>query len=83
MPYGTGKYTYELVDNWAKMPADWSFRDVGGISTDANDRVYILNRSEYPIVVLDREGNLLDKWGKDFFNRAHHNHGADRWSNIL
>ena len=71
MPYGTGKYTYELVDNWAKMPAGWSFRDIGGISTDARDRVYILNRSEYPIVVLDREGNLLDKWGKDFFNRAH------------
>ncbi len=71
MPYGTGKYTYELVDNWAKMPEGWSFRDVCGISTDTRDRVYILNRSEYPIVVLDREGNLLDKWGKDFFKRAH------------
>ena len=72
MPYGTGKYTYELVDGWAKLPEGESFRDVGGIAIDdTNDRVYILNRSDHPIMVLDREGNLLNMWGEGFFNRAH------------
>jgi len=71
MSYGAGEYTYELVDGWAKLPEGWSFLDVGGIAIDAQDRLYILNRSDYPIMVLDREGNLLNKWGEGFFNRAH------------
>ena len=71
MPYGAGKYTYELVDGWAKLSEGGSFKDVGGISTDAQDRVYILNRSERPIMVFDREGNRLTSWGEGFFNRAH------------
>ena len=70
MPYGSGKYTYELVE-WAKLPPGLSFLDVGGISTDAKDNVYVLNRSQYPIMVFDREGNLIKKWGEGFFNRAH------------
>ena len=72
MPYGAGKYTYELVDGWAKLPEGESFRDVGGIAIDdTNDRVYLLNRSDHPIMVLDRAGNLLNMWGEGFFNRAH------------
>lgn len=72
MPYGAGKYTYELVDGWAKLPEGESFRDVGGIAIDdTNDSVYILNRSDHPIMVLDRAGNLLNMWGEGFFNRAH------------
>jgi hypothetical protein len=71
MPYGTGKYTYELVDGWAKLPEGWSFLDVGGVSVDSQDRVYIFNRSDHPIIVLDREGNFLTSWGEGLFKRAH------------
>ena len=71
MSYGAGKYTYELVDGWAKLPEGWSFLDVGGISIDAQDKVYVLNRSDRPIMVFDHEGNLLNSWGEGFFNRAH------------
>jgi len=70
MLYGTGKCSYELVDGWAK-PKGWSFIDVGGVSTDSQDRVYILSRSAHPVAVFDREGNLLTSWGKEFFKRAH------------
>ncbi len=71
MPFGAGEYKYELVENWAKLPEGWSFLDVGGICIDNQDRLYILNRSQYPIIVLDREGNLLNSWGEGFFNHAH------------
>ena len=71
MLYGAGKYTYELADEWVKMPEGLSLLDVGGISVDAQDRVYVLNRSKYPIIIFDREGNVLKKWGEDLFNRAH------------
>jgi DNA-binding beta-propeller fold protein YncE len=72
MPYGSGKYTYELVDSWAKLPKGASFLDIGGISVDAQDRVFVLNRStEHPVMVFDREGNFLTSWGQGLFKRAH------------
>jgi len=71
MLYGTGKYRYELVDGWARCPEGWSFIDVCGLSIDSQDRVYILSRSAHPVMVFDREGNLLTSWGEEFFKRAH------------
>jgi len=72
MPYGSGKFTYEMVDGWAKLPKGASFLDIGGICIDAQDRVFVLNRStEHPVMVFDREGNFLTSWGKGLFKRAH------------
>ncbi|MEE9399167.1 MAG: peptidyl-alpha-hydroxyglycine alpha-amidating lyase family protein [Dehalococcoidales bacterium] len=71
MRYGAGKYTYELVDGWAKYPEGGSFLDVCGLSIDSQDRVYVLNRSDNPVMVFDREGSLVTSWGQGFFQRAH------------
>ena len=71
MFYGTGKYTYQLVDNWAKLAEGESFFDVGGICIDKEDRVFVLNRSAHPVMVFDRGGNLLMSWGEGGFNRPH------------
>ncbi|MFC1911962.1 peptidyl-alpha-hydroxyglycine alpha-amidating lyase family protein [Chloroflexota bacterium] len=45
--------------------------DIGGIAIDNQDRVYILNRSEHPVMVFDRKGNYLSSWGEGYFSRAH------------
>ncbi|MBM2824368.1 MAG: hypothetical protein HW402_32 [Dehalococcoidales bacterium] len=71
MPYGTGRYTYELVDGWAKCPEGYSFLDVGGLCVDAQDRVYVLNRGTRPVMVFDPQGNLLASWGDGLFERPH------------
>ena len=71
MLYGSGKYTFELIDRWAKLPEGESFLDIGGIAIDNQDRVYILNRSEHPVMVFDREGNYVSSWGEGYFNRPH------------
>jgi len=71
MRYGTGDIQYELVDDWARVPAGWSFVDVCGIAVDKEDNVYVLNRSEHPVIVFDREGRILRRWGHGFFRRAH------------
>ena len=42
MSYGTGKHTYELVEEWAKLPEEWIFGEVGGLSIDWKHRVYSL-----------------------------------------
>ncbi len=71
MAYGSGNYTYELVDWWAKLPAGWSFIDVGGIAIDEQDHVYVLNRGPHPVIVLDRDGKFLGSWGEGYFKRPH------------
>ena len=71
MSFGSGKYTYELVDGWAKYPADWSILDVGGITIDKQDNVYVFNRGAHPLIIFDREGNLQSTWGEGLFKRAH------------
>ncbi len=71
MLYGTGKYTYELVDGWAKIPKGWSFDSVPSLFVDSQDRVYVFSRSAHPVTVFDREGNLLTSWGEGLFNSPH------------
>lgn len=77
MLYGTGKYTYELVDGWMKTPKGIEVIAASGLSIDSQDRIYVINRSAHPVMVFDREGNLLTSWGKGLFTCAHgRHHGA-------
>ncbi len=71
MYYGEGNLRYELMPDWAGLPQGWSMPDVCGLAVDQEDNVYILNRGEHPIIVLDREGRFLKAWGEGFFSRAH------------
>jgi DNA-binding beta-propeller fold protein YncE len=68
---GTAEYTYDVVENWAKLPAGWSFREVAAVGVDAHDNVYCFNRGEHPMIIFDRDGNFLRSWGEDLFPRAH------------
>jgi len=60
---GTGEYTYELVRDFLKMPAGQSLGIVSRVATDAQDRVYVFQRKNPPVVVFDRDGNYLGEWG--------------------
>ena len=71
MRVGSGAYTYETVDGWAKLPEHWSLGWIGGIATDRNGRVYCFCRGTHPMIVFDREGNVVDHWGEDLLNHAH------------
>jgi hypothetical protein len=67
---GTGKHTYERVEDWLKLPAGWALGQTG-IVTDARDRVYLFNRSEHPLIVLDRAGAFFTSWGEGMLSSAH------------
>jgi hypothetical protein len=69
--YGGGKYSFELVDGWAKLHNEESFIDVCGIAVDRQDQVYILDRGKTPLMVFNRDGDLISSWGEGYFNRAH------------
>ena len=60
---GNDKHTYELVEDWVKLPKGWTL-DQTGIVTDARDRVYLFNRSEHPLIVLDCDGVFATSWGE-------------------
>ena len=68
---GTTTFTYEVLENWAKLPAGWSFKEVGAVAVDAQDHVYVFNRGAHPMMVFDRDGDFLRSWGEGIFPRAH------------
>jgi DNA-binding beta-propeller fold protein YncE len=67
---GADKYTFELLEGWGKLPEGWILGQTG-IVTDSRDRVYLFNRSEHPLIVLDRDGNFLTSWGEGVLTSAH------------
>ena len=74
---GSGKYTYTAILDWAKLPADGTFETVSAVATDSEDRVYAFQRKDPPVMVFDRDGNLLSSWGNGSFEFAHGIHIAD------
>jgi len=53
--------------------------EVGGIAVDEQDNAYVFNRGEHPVIVFDRDGNVLRSFGEGIYhNRAHGIHyGVD------
>ena len=68
---GTGKYTYTLIKDWARLPEGESFGMVSAVATDSQDRVYAFQRKDPPVLVFDRDGNLLSSWGSGVVTDPH------------
>ena len=64
---GSGEYTYELVEGWAKLPEGWKFTQVAAVAVDEDDFVYAFNRSPHPVIVFDPDGNFVRSWGEGPF----------------
>jgi DNA-binding beta-propeller fold protein YncE len=60
---GTGDYTYELIPDFLKLPDGEKFGLVSRVGTDSQDRVYVFQRKDPPVVVFDRDGTYLGAWG--------------------
>ena len=68
---GSGRFTYEIAVDWEKLPPGYSWTDAAAVATDSQDRVYVFNRGEHPMIVFDSEGNFIKSWGEGVFTRAH------------
>ena len=68
---GSGGFTYEIAVDWEKLPPGYSWTDAAAVATDSQDRVYVFNRGEHPMIVFDSEGNFIKSWGEGVFTRAH------------
>ncbi len=56
---------YEPVPFWAKIPHGIWMKEATAVAVDADDRVYVFNRGNMPVLVFDRDGNMVDGWGND------------------
>jgi DNA-binding beta-propeller fold protein YncE len=68
---GAGDLRYEALAQWGSLPVGWSFVEVAGVAADSQDRVYVFNRGEHPVLVFDRDGRFLSSWGEGRFQRPH------------
>lgn len=50
----TGKYTYELIRDFCKLPAGQTFGLVSRVAADAQDRIYVFQRKDPPVADGDR-----------------------------
>lgn len=71
MTFGSGKYIYEVIEDWAKLPTGWQWGWIPAVACDSQDRVYVYSRSQHPLVIFDRDGNFLDSWGEEVLKAAH------------
>ena len=71
MLFGSGKYTYKVVEGWANLPRGWDWGIIPAVACDSRDRVFVGSRGSHPLVVFDCEGNFLDSWGEAFLGGIH------------
>ena len=71
MPVGEASLTFELVPDWEQLPEGWTHGDVAGVACDSQDRVYVFNRSEHPVIVYEPDGTFIRSWGEGIFTRPH------------
>jgi DNA-binding beta-propeller fold protein YncE len=60
---GTGDYRYEVIRDFLKMPPGESLGIVSRVATDSQDRIYVFQRKNPPVVVFDPDGKYLGAWG--------------------
>ena len=68
---GTGKHTYTLTSDWARMPAAHPMGAVSALASDSAGDIYIFHRADPPIAIFDRSGNFKSGWGNGSFVYAH------------
>ncbi len=76
----TGELKYELVGGWEKLPPGFQHLDVVGAGVDADDRVYMITRSDARVIVYERDGTFVESWGEGIFTPRTHciRFGPDR-----
>ena len=67
----SSEYVYRVVEGWGRLPSQWSWGTISAVACDSQDRVYVYTRGDHPLLVFDREGNLLASWGEGVVQMAH------------
>jgi sugar lactone lactonase YvrE len=72
---------YRAVENWAKLPAEMQWGQVSGVELDPQGNLWVIHRTDPPILAFDPAGNLLKSIGTGMFVQPHSLH-FDREGNL-
>src|SRR5215510_6359668 len=72
---------YRTIEGWAKLPAGMDWGQVSGVELDARGNLWVIHRTDPPIVELDPSGKALRSFGTGMFVQAHSLH-FDREGNL-
>ena len=67
-------YAFQPTGFATNLPSSIRIGDVAGIAVDQKDNVYLFNRGDNPIVVINPMGELLQTWGHGLFTNPHGAH---------
>jgi len=63
---------FKPVEGWEQLPEGMTHKDVADVAVDSKDRVYLLTRLTSQVVVYDRHGVYLSRWGAGSFSEFPH-----------
>ena len=64
-------WQFTADDRWANVPSGWTWTEVTAVGIDSQDRVFVFNRGDHPVMVFDRDGSFLTSWGEGVFAGPH------------
>ena len=59
---GTGDYRYEYRSDCAKLPGGMEYQAPSAVAVDSHDNLYVFQRGDPPVLVFDRDGNMIAQW---------------------
>jgi DNA-binding beta-propeller fold protein YncE len=66
-----GTRRYRVDRTWAQLPSDVRYDGVSQVAVDSQDRVYVFQRGDPPVVVFDATGAFVGAWGNGLIADAH------------
>lgn len=74
---GVDGHRYEVIHNWAQLPAKYSWQTTHNVAVDRDQNLYVIhegreNLKDHPsIFVFDREGKFIRAFGQQFQGGGH------------
>ncbi len=66
-----GATRYRVERPWGRLPAGMSFGTVSQLAVDSTGHVYVFQRDDPPVIVLDPDGAYVRSFGADLIADAH------------
>lgn len=68
---GSDSLRYEVAEGWGQLPQDFEWGQIGSVTVDSHDRVYVFTRTEHPLMIFNRDGDYETTLGEGLIKDAH------------
>jgi DNA-binding beta-propeller fold protein YncE len=68
---GREPFRFQANADWHHVPAGYGWNEATAVAVDRQDRVYVFNRRDHPVMVFGPDGTFLYSWGEGLFRRPH------------